>query len=55
MRSRRVGSSDWRVDIQGDLLGSKEELLAGLTLRSGEIFSRKVLRENMSTQRPLCQ
>lgn len=35
------------VDIQGDLLGSKEELLAGLTLRSGEVFSRKTLRENM--------
>lgn len=36
-----------KVDIQGDLLGSKEELLAGLTLRSGEVFSRKNLRENM--------
>ncbi|APG26624.1 outer membrane protein assembly factor BamA [Syntrophotalea acetylenivorans] len=35
------------VDVQGDLLGSKEEMLAGLTLRSGEVFSRKVLRENM--------
>lgn len=35
------------VDVQGDLLGTKEELLGGLTLRSGEVFSRKVLRENM--------
>ena len=35
------------VDIQGDLLGSKEEILSNLTLRSGEVFSRKTLRENM--------
>ncbi len=35
------------VDVQGDLLGTKEELLEGLTLRTGDVFSRKVLRENM--------
>ncbi|MCD4688456.1 MAG: outer membrane protein assembly factor BamA [Desulfuromonadaceae bacterium] len=39
----RVGN----VDIQGDLLGSKEEMLSTLTLRSGEVFSRKTLRQNM--------
>jgi len=38
-----------KVDIQGDLLKPREELLAGLTLRSGEVFSRKDLRENMAT------
>ncbi len=36
-----------QVDIQGDLLNSKEEMLASLTLRSGEAFSRKALRDNM--------
>ncbi len=35
------------VDIQGDLIKSREEMLAGLTLRPGEPFSRKALRENM--------
>ncbi|OEU74948.1 MAG: outer membrane protein assembly factor BamA, partial [Desulfuromonadales bacterium C00003107] len=35
------------IDVQGDLLGSKEVMLSGLTLRSGEVFSRKMLRENM--------
>lgn len=35
------------VDVQGDLLGSKEEMLSNLTLRSGEVFSRKRLRGNM--------
>jgi outer membrane protein insertion porin family len=39
----RIGA----VDIQGDLLGSKEDILAKLTLRPGEVFSRKMLRENM--------
>ncbi len=39
----RIGN----VDIQGDLLGVKEEMLSNLTLRSGDVFSRKTLRENM--------
>lgn len=38
-----------QIDIQGDLLKSKEEMLADLTLRSGEPFSRKALRDNMLT------
>ena len=42
-RQFRIGE----VDIEGDLLGSKEDLLADLTLRSGDVFSRKTLRENM--------
>jgi outer membrane protein insertion porin family len=37
------------VDIQGDLLLPKDELLARLTLKSGEVFSRKTLRENITT------
>jgi outer membrane protein insertion porin family len=36
------------VDIQGDLLKSREELLALLTLEEGAVFSRKELRENMA-------
>jgi outer membrane protein insertion porin family len=37
-----------KVDIQGDLLKSREELLALLTLQEGAVFSRKELRENMA-------
>jgi len=39
----RVGT----VDIQGDLLKSKEETLALVKLRSGDIFSRQQLRQDI--------
>lgn len=37
-----------QVNIEGDLIKSKEEILEQLTLRSGDVFSRRVLRENMA-------
>jgi outer membrane protein insertion porin family len=37
-----------KIDVQGDLLKSREELLALLTLEEGAVFSRKELRENMA-------
>jgi len=36
-----------QIDLGGDFIRPKEELLGKLTLKPGDVFSRKVLRENV--------
>lgn len=36
-----------KLDISGDLLKDKQELLDSMTLREGDVFSRQVMREDM--------
>ncbi|WP_417913046.1 outer membrane protein assembly factor BamA, partial [Candidatus Electronema sp. TJ] len=42
------------VDVQGDLLKSREELLAMLDIRKQEFFSRKVMQEDILKLTDLC-
>jgi outer membrane protein insertion porin family len=36
-----------KLDVEGELMKSREELLALLTLQPGDVFSRQLMRENM--------
>lgn len=36
-----------RLDVSGDLLKNKQQLLEVMTLHAGDVFSRKVMREDM--------
>jgi outer membrane protein insertion porin family len=36
-----------KIDVSGDLLKDKQELLSVMSLKEGDVFSRKVMREDM--------